>query len=146
MMNLVQQTEQLITLESTLFVRSQAKIPPGRTGVVQTITFSGGQKGLIPDDGLFTLINIARWRFWSAGGRLSWRLNRMPLRPEDMDGDRLSSSGYSLQQAALNTFLLPGRYYNSHGELLTTGEVEPRLAMWQLRDGTKRRRRNPLAP
>lgn len=119
--------------------------PPGRGNVIFNQIFTSFDNGLIPSEGSWSMINIARWSLRSSTGRYSYRLNRMPLRPSDMDGDRLSASGIALQEAGLNTFLIPARCRNQYGELLVSGEVVPTLVKWQLRHGTKRRQRNPLA-
>jgi hypothetical protein len=119
--------------------------PPGRGNVIINEVFTTGSPGLIDSEGSYSLINIARWWLYSSTGRRTYRLNRMPLRPSDMDGMNLSDSGYATQVAALTNFLFPTRLRNSYGEYLTSGEVVRPLVMWQLRHGTKRRRRNPLA-
>lgn len=142
----VQAIERVLCLESVLFVRSQLKSPIGRDNVRTTINYTFGQGGQIPDNGEYSMFNIARWRLWSDADRYSYRLNRTPLIPEWIDGVNLSPLGLFRQQSGLNAFLFPGLFYNSYGELLTRGEVKPSLSMWQMRDGTKRRERNPLAP
>jgi hypothetical protein len=141
-----QQFEHLFTTEDAKHVRADLKNPPGRGNIVASVTNFFGQGGAIDSEGSYTLLNIARWTLISDAGRKSYRLNRMPLRPSDSEGQFLSDSGYSQQLASLNTLLITGLSYNSHGELLVDGTVDRALHMWQLRDGTKRRARNPLAP
>jgi len=119
--------------------------PPGRHNVVENTVFPGTSGGSVPSEGSYTVINVARWHFRSSTGRYSYRLNRMPLRPSDLDGENLSASGLFWQTAQLNTYLSQGWCRNSYGELLTSGEVVPRLVKWQMRHGTERRARNPLA-
>lgn len=136
--------DKILTTTDVEIVRLQVHAPPGRGNVIfnGAITFTFGQ--LSNPGGLYSLINVARWHLFDDAGRRSYRLNRMPLRPSDIDGDHLSATGASQQLASLNTLLLAGWCRNSYGELLTSGDVVQRLTMWQLRHGTKRRERNPL--
>jgi hypothetical protein len=143
--NYVLPREQLICTNDVQFMGIRIHNPPGRGNVVYEEDFSGLFRGLIASEGEYSLINIARWRLYSDTGRASYRLNRMPLRPSDQDGQLLSDSGYLVQQASLNALLAPARFRNSYGELLVSGEVVRPLVKWQLRHGTKRRERNPLA-
>lgn len=137
--------DQFIRTEDALGTGIRIHQPPGRGNVVENTVFPGTSGGFQPSEGSFSIINVARWEFRSSTGRYSYRLNRMPLRPSDMDGDRLSSSGMSVQVGLLNHYLLQGWCRNSYGELLTSGRVVPALVKWQLRHGTERRARNPLA-
>lgn len=137
--------EKILTTTDVDIVWQRVHAPPGRGNVIfdNPVSFTHGQ--ITNSSELYSLINVARWHLWTDGGRKTYRLNRMPLRPSDIDGDELSMSGMAQQSASLNTFLLAGWCRNSYGELLTSGNVVQRLTMWQLRHGTERRERNPLA-
>lgn len=143
--NYVIPRERLICTEDVQFMGIRIHNPPGRGNIVYEEDFSGLSRGMIESEDEYSLINIARWRLYSDTGRASYRLNRMPLRPSDQDGQQLSDSGLLVQQTSLNTLLLPGRFRNSYGEILASGTVVRPLTQWQLRHGTKRRQRNPLA-
>ena len=138
--------EQARLTEDAELIQCDVKDPPGRGNVIFTTDNFFGQTGVLPSEGEYSLLNIARWTFRSSTGRYSYRLNRQPLRPSDMDGMNLSDSGYALQLSRCQSLVNTGQVYNSHGELLVSGSVDRRLHMWQLRDGTRRRQRNPLSP
>lgn len=138
--------EELITTTKCERQIMHFKNPPGRGNVVATRGPFDDNFGLIADDGNHSLFVISRWLLRSASGRLSWRLNRAPLRYIDFDGDFLTSTGLVRQQAGINLLVSQARWFNSYGELITSGSVTGRVGYWQLRDGTKRRRRDPLAP
>lgn len=140
------QIEQFGMLASCKFVQMDIKNPPGRGNIVYTVDNFFGQGGLTANTTQYSLITAARCHFWDDEGRYSWRLFRGPLRGIDMEGDRLSSAGLLRCNAFLNGWQTRATMYNSHGSQITRKEVEPRLAMWQLRHGTKRSRRNPLDP
>lgn len=136
--------EELITTVDVERMGYRVHDPPGRGNVILEAVFTTPSPGGLPSLGDPMLINIARWRLYSDTGRYSYRLNRSCLYADDIDGQVLSADGYLRQVTALNTFLFPGRFRNSYGELLTSGEVARPVTMWQLRHGTKRRERNPL--
>jgi hypothetical protein len=140
----VVQLEHLLCTEDVELTNLRIKNPPGRTNVVFSQNFITPQFGDIPSEGEFSLIQIARWHLFDDEGRRSYRLNRMPLRPSDWEGQELTPSGMLRQVTCLNTFIGQGWARNSHGSLITSGEVVQRLTMWQLRHGTRRRRRNPV--
>lgn len=140
----VVQLDQLLATEDVGFTNLRIKDPPGRGNVVLAQDFTFITHGAIASEDSWSFINVARWRLFDDLGRMSYRLNRMPLRPSDMDGDHLSASGMTRQLTSRNTLLGQGWARNSHGALLTSGVVVPRLTMWQLRHGTKRRSRNPV--
>lgn len=137
--------EKLLTTVDVDIIWQRVHNPPGRGNIVfdHSVGFTTGQ--LPNPSGEYSLIMAARWRLWSDSGRWTRRLNRMPLRGGDWDGTKLSTVGLARQTASLNTFLAQGWCRNSYGELLTSGQVVPDLVMWQMRHGTKRRERNPLA-
>lgn len=136
--------EKLLTTEDVDLTNLRIKNPPGRANVVLAQNFTVPQHGTIASEDAWSYIMVARWRLFDSLGRMSYRLNRMPLRPSDIDGQNLSASGLTRQNTSKNTLLGQGWARNSHGALLTSGEVVPKLTMWQLRHGTKRRRRNPV--
>jgi hypothetical protein len=117
------------------------KRPPGRGNVVLAQNYSINQPGSLPSEGEFHLINVCRWWLFDSAGNRSWRLNRMPLRPSDIDGDQLSATGLTRQQTSMSTFISQSWTRNSHGNKITSGQVVQGLSMWQLRHGTKRRNR-----
>lgn len=145
MANWANAREKKLCTEDVQFTKVIVKRPIGRGNVVYTLTWPFPQFGDLDSEGEYSLINVARARLYSASGRLSWRLVRLPLRPSDQDGDRLSASGHLWARAGINTAIASGRWRNSYGELITRSEVVWPLAMWQLRHGTKRRERNPFA-
>lgn len=137
--------EQITTCDNVEQTYFNVKHSPGRGGVVST-TYQFHQTGFVPiGDGSWSLITIARWNLYSTTGRPTRKYIRMPLREVDMAGDMLSSSGYALQVAKLNSFLAHGPFRNAYGERLVMGEVSPFLHPWQLRHGTKRSRRPVIA-
>jgi hypothetical protein len=144
--NRVQSFEVIRLTEDVELWEATLKDPPGRGNVVLKVSNFFGQTGEVPSEGEYSLLNVARWTFRSSTGRYSYRLNRMPLRPSDMDGPNLSDSGFAFQQLRASSLVNSGQVYNSYGELLVSASVDRRLHMWQLRDGTRRRRRNPLTP
>lgn len=137
--------EKLLTTVNVGIIWQRVHNPPGRGNVIfdHSVGFTSGQ--LPNPSGQYSLINVARWHLFSDSGRRTYRLNRMPLRGGDWDGLELSTVGLARQTSSLNTFIAQGWCRNSYGELLTSGQVVPTLTMWQLRHGTKRRERNPLA-
>lgn len=140
------QIEQFGMLDSCKFVQMNIKNPPGRGNIVYTQSNFAGSGGLTDDTDQYSLITAARWHFWDAEGRYSWRLYRGPLRGIDMEGGNLSALGMLRSTALINGWKARATMYNSHGSEIVRTKVEPRLAMWQLRHGTKRRERDPLDP
>lgn len=139
------QLEKLLTTTDVEIVKLRAHNPPGRGNIVYEQGVSPGNHGVITSEGEYSMIEVARWHLLSDSGRRTYRLNRMPLRPSDVDGMELSASGLIRQQTSMNTLLAQEYCRNSYGELLTSGDVVRRLTQWQMRHGTKRRERNPLA-
>lgn len=137
--------EALICLENVQITNQVVKSPPGRGNVIFQRVLNSTFGDISNPSGEYSLINVARWHFFSDSGRKSWRLNRMPLRPGDWDGTELTDSGYLQQQGSMGAYISREWCRNSYGELITSGDVVRRLTMWQLRHGTKRRQRNPLA-
>lgn len=140
------QIEQFAMLDSTKFVQMNIKNPPGRGNIVYTVDNFFGQGGLTDDTDNYSLIMAARWHFWDDQGRYSWRLNRGPIRGIEMEGNNLSDYGHFRNEAIINSWRARCTPYNSHGAEITRFEVAPKIAMWQLRHGTKRSRRDPLDP
>lgn len=132
--------EKLITRANVDFEGLRVKRPPGRANIVLQQDFTFGQPGAQTAVANPFLINIARWTLRDDFGHVTYRLHRFPLGEGEFDGLKLTSAAYAVQQNMLNGFLFPARWYNHHGNVLTSGQVSPLVHMWQLRHGTKRRR------
>lgn len=139
----VQHREEYSNTELVFPYYIQIKEPPGRGNIVYEQSAYTGQGGLWPDDGNHSLIMVARWSLVSDTGRKTYRLHRMPIPNDYLDGPNWTPTGKSNLDGQLTTLLLEAKCRNSYGELLTEGAVSATPRMWQLRHGTIRRNRVP---
>lgn len=131
-------------LDVTQTYRMQIKSQPGRDNVIYTENHLNDYGHIPTGSNGYSMINISRWRTGYADGTRSYKLRRMPLRPSDMDGMRLSVSGLAQQNANLNALAFGTHFRGLSGSPWTVCVISPRVHMWQLRDGTKRRNRPVL--
>lgn len=95
--------------------------------------------GLLPDDGGGSLINTVRLAGYKGGKQVCYKRWRVPLRSSDSDGVRVSSDLLSVFTGTVVPYLLSGTICNARRVIVDEWRVEPYIAGWQLRRGTKRR-------
>lgn len=90
--------------------------------------------------------NTARIMGYS-GRRLVWYKRwRGPLRDVDMSGELLASDYYALLHSAyIDRLRAEIPLVTRSGQLITNWSVDPRITMWQRRDGSRRNVRSVLA-
>jgi len=134
----MQSKERLIHTTDVQFMGYQVHQPPGRGNVIEQISYTTLGTGLIPSEGQYSILDVFRWTFWTADDRPTYRLQRMPIRPSDVEGGKLTPSGQFWSQASANDLLIGGKAKNSYGETLVRATVAQEARMWQQRHGTKR--------
>lgn len=139
-----QQCEYLTSLTTVQGTWGNIKSTPGRGNVIQHINRSLNFGGIPYDGSGYTLINIARAAWRSTTGRYSYKLCRLPIMLSQIDGKYLVGVGVPNILAQLNGCLFTAPLRNKYGERLTSVSVSPLIHPWQLRHGTKRRRRDPV--
>lgn len=102
-----------------------------------TTPFFGSQEPVTSPN----LLICARWRMWGADGSYTYHLHRMPVGDEHLIDGVWSDFGFTEQQTRMNTYIGDHPYRTHTGSLIDRGELAPLPVMWQLRHGTKRRRR-----
>lgn len=126
----------------TLFC--QVKSPPGRQAPLY-IDPLGDIFGVLPapDGGLLT--NTVRVYGLVAGRQVWYKRWRVPLRPSDIDGLVLEGSFHAYLEANFSALAAAGVLTTVTGDVIEEIHVSPRVHMWQLRHGTKRRARPVFA-
>lgn len=87
------------------------------------------------------ILICARWRMWGEDGSYTYHLHRMPVGHEHLIDGIWSDFGFTEQQTRMNTYIGDHPYRTQTGSLIVRGELGQLPVMWQLRHGTKRRRR-----
>lgn len=118
----------------------------GTESVFFQVIYSPPQAGDQAAQENFNLLLAARWRLHAADGSYSYHLHRQPMGEDYITSGEYSSLGLMQQHTRLNTFMIQGIFRSQTGSLLTVGELASRPVMWQLRHGTKRRRRRFWLP
>lgn len=118
----------------------------GTNTVFFEVIYGTPQFGDQPAQDNFTLLIAARWRLHASDGSYSYHLHRQPMGEDYFTSGEYSPLGLTQQHTRLNTFMAQGIYRSQTGSLLTVGELASRPIMWQLRHGTKRRRRRFWLP
>jgi len=94
----------------------------------------------------YNLLMCARWRMKGGDGSYTYHLHRQPLGEDYVQDGQYTPDGLTAQQTRMNTYIAQDRYRTKTGALITEGELAGQPVMWQLRHGTKRRRRRFWLP
>lgn len=126
-------------------VKATFKRSPGPGGVYFTQnllnfpgTYPAGTEG-------YTLLGSARIRFYSEGRLAGYKRWRMPIRNDQVVGDRLDPALIAHLADGWAPILPLGHMCNVNGLVIDAIEVDPLIHKWQLRHGTKRRSRVVIA-
>lgn len=114
-------------------------IDPTDGSVIQTQTFTSPQPCDRAPFANYTLLVAGRWRFKADDGSTGYHLHRYPTNLDWLDNGEWNATGLSRLLSIAGSMYLPGRVYSRSGSLITSWEVAPEIAEWQLRHGTKRR-------
>jgi len=141
----VLQDMSLLYTEQVLIHSIRWKLPGTNTIFYEQIYSTPVPGSQAPQDN-FNLLIAARWRMRGSDGSYSYHLHRQPVGEGYLESGGWSSTGFTQQQTRLNTFIAQGIYRTASGSLIASGTVVAKPAMWQLRHGTKRRRRRFWLP
>jgi len=104
-----------------------------------------GTFGEIEDTGGGGLINVVRLEGRKDGKLVCYKRWRQPLQAADYDGVRLSTGTIAYYEENILPLLAVGQLCNVHRDIVDTWTVDPFIAQYQLRRGTKRRQ-GPVWP
>jgi len=106
-----------------------------------------GQSGLLPSPYVYMPFPCTARISGYSGSRLVWYKRwRGPLRDTDMTGELLTSDYVALLNTAYVAALAGGfPLITRSGARISHWYVDPRVMLWQMRDGTERTRRSVLA-
>lgn len=114
--------------------------------VLLSQAFTTPQQGGLSSQPDYNLLMAARWRLWGDDGSYSYHLHRTPIAEDDLENGVWSASGRTRNQTALNTWLSTTKFRTRTGALLDHGDLADSPVQWQLRHGTKRRKRRFWLP
>lgn len=136
--------DRLHSLDAVEYIRITSKQPPGRGNVVSAIS-AVGNVGLITGWGTeYSLLNVGRLLLYYADGRSSYRFWRAPVAMDWIEGGEFNAFARARMASYINN-QGPGaagrEARNQTGAICVGGLSPTRVSGWQMRHGTKRRRR-----
>lgn len=131
---------------SQVQIHSTRTYLPGTQIVHNEVIYTPDQFGSQLPRENFNILVCARWRMRGEDGSYTYHLHRQPTGEEELIDGIWTDEGYLAQQTRCNTYVFQNRWRTSTGSLIDTGVVAQLPVMWQLRHGTKRRRRRFWLP
>jgi len=129
---------------STLHYHGYQITSPPRSGHVTRAYVPLDQPCLRPTGNLIPIHNVMRQRMWSGGKQVGYRLWRGGFLDTDVDGAEFTTAAVSWAEGVAGILVLSGYVCSLHGLVIDNITCDSRIAMANLRHGTKRRARKVL--
>lgn len=117
---------------------------PPRSGIVTRAYTPLDLAGLRATGALLPLENVMKQRMYSGRALVGWRFWREGFLETDADGQVWTLTALARSQSKVDVMAEPGYVCSLHGAIIDSIVCDPRVAMRQLRHGTKRRARRVL--